>query len=334
MFKRDNFTKDFNKKWDDYILKLNNYSPYHRSWLLNFHLKSNKSTNSSFVFLDGKKCLAVVPLAIYKNTLSFGGRHCPSPIVNLELKESLRRKIFKEIFITIEELMKKNNLKEYYFSRQTFQNKNSNNEMTLENLFELMSFANDIHIYNNLIIDLSKSKKSLESNLSKYHRKNIKKSQNKINVEIVDHNLDDNTLNKYFSEFRELHIKSAGRETRPIETWNIMKDCIEKENANLFIAKNKIKNISFLFCGKYDVFSFGWTQVNDGDFEKDFMPRHFLEWSAILYYKKIGLRYYNLGERFHSNSDGNISEKELNISYFKEKYGSGVFPKVHYIKRL
>ena len=97
MFKRDNFTKDFNKKWDDYILKLNNYSPYHRSWLLNFHLKSNKSTNSSFVFLDGKKCLAVVPLAIYKNTLSFGGRHCPSPIVNLELKESLRRKIFKEI---------------------------------------------------------------------------------------------------------------------------------------------------------------------------------------------------------------------------------------------
>jgi len=334
MYKQENFKEVFNKKWDDYILQLKVHSPYHQSWLLNFHLKSNESKNSSFVFLDGDKCLAAIPLAIHKNNISFGGSPCPGPIVDSKLKESLRRKIFKEIFNTINVIMEKNNLKEYYFSRQTFQIRNSKNELTLKNFFELMSFSHDTQIYNNLIIDLSKTKKNLENDLSKYHRKNIKSSQSKLTVKVIDHSLNSKKLDNYFDEFRKLHIKSAGRETRTIESWNIMKNCVKKKNAHLFVAKNKIKNISFLFCGKFDVFSFGWTQVNDDDFEKDFMPRHFLEWSAILFYKKIGLKYYNIGERFYPNSNGNISDKQLNISYFKEKYGAEVYPKIHYTKKI
>ena len=108
----------------------------------------------------------------------------------------------------------------------------------------------------------------------------------------------------------------------------------KKKNANLFVAKYNLKNISFLFCGKHDIFAFGWSQVNDDAFEKEFMPRHYLEWSAILFYKKIGLRFYNLGERFYNNSDGEITNKQLNISYFKEKYGSAVYPKIQYIKKI
>ena len=334
MFKRENFRENFNKNWDSYIKQLKIYSPYHQSWMLNFQLKSQNSRNLSFAFLEGKRCLALIPLAIYKDELSFGGWSCPSPIVNFRLREPLRRKIFKEIFNNVNIIMKKNNLNEYYFSRQTFEKRNSNNELVLENLFELISFSDKASVYNNLVIDLSRSVQNLENNLSKYHKKNIKSSRNKLTIDIIDHKIDNKKLDYYFNEFRKLHFKSAGRETRSLESWDIMKNCIKKKNANLFVAKYNLKNISFLFCGKHDIFAFGWSQVNDDAFEKEFMPRHYLEWSAILFYKKIGLRFYNLGERFYNNSDGEITNKQLNISYFKEKYGSAVYPKIQYIKKI
>ena len=75
--------------------------------MLNFQLKSQNSRNLSFAFLEGKRCLALIPLAIYKDELSFGGWSCPSPIVNFRLREPLRRKIFKEIFNNVNIIMKK-----------------------------------------------------------------------------------------------------------------------------------------------------------------------------------------------------------------------------------
>ena len=194
-----------------------------------FQLKSQNSRNLSFAFLEGKRCLTLIPLAIYKDELSFGGWSCPSPIVNFRLREPLRRKIFKEIFNNVNIIMKKNNLNEYYFSRQTFEKRNSNNELVLENLFELISFSDKASVFNNLVIDLSRSVQNLENNLSKYHKKNIKSSRNKLTIDIIDHKIDNKKLDYYFNEFRKLHFKSAGRETRSLESWDIMKNCIKKK---------------------------------------------------------------------------------------------------------
>ena len=152
-------------------------------------------------------------------------------------------------------------------------------------MFELISFSDKASVYNNLVIDLSRSVQNLENNLSKYHKKNIKFSRNKLTIDIIDHKIDNKKLDYYFNEFVNCTLNLL-EENKILESWDIMKNCIKK-NANLFVAKYNLKNISFLFCGKHDIFAFGWSQVNDDAFEKEFMPRHYLEWSAILFYKKL-----------------------------------------------
>ena len=60
------------------------------------------------------------------------------------------------------------------------------------------------------------------------------------------------------------------------------------------------------------------------------MPRHLLEWKTILYYKKLNFEFYEIGERFYFDSKSKISKKQINISEFKEKYGSDNFPKAYF----
>ena len=62
-------------------------------------------------------------------------------------------------------------------------------------------------------------------------------------------------------------------------------------------------------------------------YEKEYMPRHLLEWETILYYKKNLFSHYELGERFFNQKQNKITKKEITISEFKEKYGSDYFPK-------
>ena len=49
MVKHEYFNEDFNKRWDDCVHQLEVYSPYHQSWLLNFHLKHKKIATMTVV---------------------------------------------------------------------------------------------------------------------------------------------------------------------------------------------------------------------------------------------------------------------------------------------
>ena len=94
--------------------------------------------------------------------------------------------------------------------------------------------------------------------------------------------------------------------------------------------KKRLKDISFLFCGIQNNFSAGWSQVNLEQYEKEYMPRHILEWQAILMLKKFGVKFYEIGERFYKTQSYNPSEKEISISDFKEKFGGIFYPKIYY----
>ncbi len=60
--------------------------------------------------------------------------------------------------------------------------------------------------------------------------------------------------------------------------------------------------------------------------------RHLLEWEAMLYYKRQGYRYYEVGERFCCPQLLYApSAKELSISEFKERYGGFTLPKVNWL---
>ena len=121
-----------------------------------------------------------------------------------------------------------------------------------------MSFNPEINIVNTLIMELNKSEDIILSNLSKYHKKNIQKGiKNNLRFNVYDSNTDRILLKKIFLEFKNLHFKSAGRLTRPKLTWDVMYNLILDNHADLFSISLLNKNISFLYCGKYQDYSWG-----------------------------------------------------------------------------
>ena len=96
-----------------------------------------------------------------------------------------------------------------------------------------------------------------------------------------------------------------------------MLEQIFKDKADLFsLSINKGTDISFLYCGKINGLLWGWTQVNDDDFEREYMPRHTLEWKVILHYKKIN-SFYELG-RALCYSDKDVTKKNYQYQNLKK----------------
>ena len=96
------------------------------------------------------------------------------------------------------------------------------------------------------------------------------------------------------------------------QTKNLIKDDL----ADLFSINYEKKPISYLYCGRYKNFSWGWSQVNLRSYEKEIMPRHMLEWKVMLYYKNIKQSFYEIGIRYVKQKNFIPTKKELTIKEF------------------
>jgi lipid II:glycine glycyltransferase (peptidoglycan interpeptide bridge formation enzyme) len=187
-----------------------------------------------------------------------------------------------------------------------------------------------------LVMNLRETDEQLNGNLSQSHRKKIRKSKKGAQVvEIFDHLSTPEVINKEFSDYQALHLKAAGKMTRPQESFDFMRDLIKAGKAVLFTNKLDNKPLSSLYCDYYNNIARGWSQANDKDYEKEYSPRHLTEWEAILYFKSKGIDYYELGSQF---TNGQIStlcnNKLLGIATFKERFGSNIYPEIHFEKYL
>tara|TARA_B100000029_G_scaffold195241_1_gene193364 strand:- start:1293 stop:2306 length:1014 start_codon:yes stop_codon:yes gene_type:complete len=285
--------------------------------------------NVSFIVKEENQIKAMVPLAVNKNKqnlLSFNEGFIFLPVFKYDIKKSLRKKIYDFIFEHIKLNFNKYKIVKFLSLPVNFHRNKVN--ISSKNQFELLSKKPKINIQNTLIQNLKKSTSELENQMSKYHLKNINKTS-KMNIEFKIFNKDTSTdiLSKEFENFKKLHFLSAGRSTRPIKTWKLMETQVKDNLGDLFSLRYEGKAISYLFCGRYKDFSWGWSQVNLRKYEKKVMPRHVLEWKAMLYYKNMKQSYYEIGIRYHEHEKFKPTKKELSISEFKEKYGSDSYPR-------
>ena len=207
--------------------------------------------------------------------------------------------------------------------------------LSSKNQFYSLKWSYDFVVHNTVIIDLKKSIDEIWNNFSKYHRKNIKRSsKNKVEFSCISHQTEKKTINQKFDNFKKAHFISAGRKTRLDSSWETMKKMLIEKEGVLFILKYKNKDISFLYCGTYKNFSWGWSQVNNQTYEKELMPRHLLEWEAIKYLKKK----INLILRCRTNflliRKWSPSKKESSISDFKEKYNGLNYPRAYFFFQI
>ena len=320
------------KEWDDSVSTLNGCRWRSTSNQIEYFSNLNKTENLSFLIKDeSKNTISIVPLGLYNDKIksfSFGGAPCAKPLLQEKINVSRRRKILLFIKEKIEIMAKKNNVKKYIVDSHPVVYLEENNipQISSKNQFELNFWLGKITLHNTLIIECSKSLIQLESNLSKYRKRDIKKSLKKLVIKSYNYKCDNEKLDRIFSNYRNCHFRKA-QVTRPDKTWQIMKERIFENQATLFVTYlNKNTEISYLYCGHYEKFAWGWSQVNDENYEKEFQPRHSLEWEAINYFKKNNFLFYDIGERYNIGQNFVPTFKQVSISDFKEKYGASLFP--------
>jgi len=147
------------------------------------------------------------------------------------------------------------------------------------------------------IINLSRTEEELHADV----RKSYKSLINQNRAEIIKKNLP-----RDFARFKELHFLAAGRETRSEETWVIQYKQLLIGEAFFVLGPNT--GGFFIYNNHTCYYGVGCSVEGAGS--------HALIWKAILHAKKLGCKYFEMGEQVFSGD-----EKLVNISKFKRGFG-------------
>jgi len=132
-----------------------------------------------------------------------------------------------------------------------------------------------------------------------------------------------------FAAYQAAHLAAAGRLTRPVATFDRMREALVEGHAALFVAVVSDTPASFLYCGEHDRMAYGFSQANVEEYERVYSPRHLLEWEAMCAYQARGFLYYEVGTRWYGPQLHKVpTPKELGIAEFKERYGGDLWPEL------
>jgi len=325
------------EQWDKWVTGIAAASYHHsRFWLDYGNRFQNVLENKSFILLENDSSpLAVCPLFLSdvdgRRDISINGAPFGVPALTEKLKPSPQRKLLDAVFGIINDYAKENNAERIVMVGHPLTQGVCRDEIaSFRNTFELLRYCMLYRVENTLAIDLKLTGQALSQNMSKYQRRHITRGNKKdIKIEAFNGNENEDRLKHCFARFQDAHFTSVGKMTRPQATWDSMLQAALDGRASLFCAFLKDTPMSYLFCGEFAFMAFGWSQVNIEEFERDYSPRHILEWEAILHYKKRGFSYYELGERYCCPQPLYVpSAKEITISQFKERYGGSMLPKI------
>jgi hypothetical protein len=117
---------------------------------------------------------------------------------------------------------------------------------------------------------------------------------------------------------KAFHEYIAGRSTRPAETWRLMADEVEAERGDCIVGRyeGRIAAASVFIDG--GTTSIYWTGVYD----RDLFPKpisHYALWLGMERAAERGMTTLELGEAPY---DGEASEKEYAIGYFKRGFAT------------
>lgn len=165
------------------------------------------------------------------------------------------------------------------------------------------------------IIDLSVSEVVLHSGLTKAYKWAVNWGKKNLVFKILDRS---SITPEHIEQFRLLHFKAAGLETRTLKSWSLQFEMIISGEAFcVFASLDGILVSAGLFSNSKSHCFYGVSASRRDLFDKPIS--HGVIWSAMLYAKTLGIRYFEMGEQLFPIQ--NPSQKELGISYFKRSFG-------------
>jgi len=319
-----------NETWDRWVGSVYDGTYLHSSFWLDYcHATMEPGDCLSFAVLDSREeILAICPLGISESECdgvvfkeaSWGGAPLALPAIMSGLPAQ-RRRLVRTVFEVLHDEMKERGVGRSFLRRHPVPNIVLKNCGLAVGEVEALSAGYFCNAQNTIVMDLGLTDEELNKGMTREQRKHLYQSQ-RAGLTVREFRGESPELNQVHDLYRLAHLESAGMLTRPGRSFDYMAEAAKNGQACLFAAFVNDTPISFLYCGEYGNLAFGWSQVNVEEYEKEFSPRHFLEWSAILAYKERGFTHYELGARWYGPQIYKIpSPKELSIAAFKERFG-------------
>lgn len=322
IFKADN-AQAFTNYWNQYIHE--NITVSHRYLLLKleyFLLYSRWLVcDQSFVVVEDNKCIGIcfLPFESKDNimTISIASGYTMSPLAN-------NKRVEREIFKKINELSDTNNIQKimFYIDPFTIKDKENFNNLLAYNFIDTST--------TDCYIDLTQDESKLWSNLRKSYKaliNNILKDQEYEIIYIDQKNINE----KYYSSYVDLHYACSGTKTRDEKTFENQYYAILDNNATLIGLKYKDSFIGMSYISHFKEFSSYSSGVDDPLYDNKKIPiYHVLLWSAIKYLKKRNYKKFILNQPCgydRVSGFGNyLTNKQINISHFKQGMGAEMIP--------
>ena len=261
------YYKDVSKEqWDKWVHQIGGASYYHSWYWLNYMQNfAGVEKVLSFMVLNNKnEPTAVCPLGVTLRdglvSISFGGASCGLPALASDNARE-RKKVSDYIFEIINSIVKENDVSSLDFNWHPMNNRFLNGHpLSHEDLFMPLRYDFVPVLYNTLAIDLKLPAETLADNVSKYHYRHIARALKKgLSFKIFDFQSDSHKAKTMFDEFEKAHIASAGKLTRPQQTWDAMYETLQNKAATLFVVYSGEIPISYLFLWR--IFHYGFRLV-------------------------------------------------------------------------
>lgn len=292
-------------------------SPLHTRTALNFYRQrpaddGNSISDRSFVLLWEKE-----PVICFQGAnVEINGKNnlvaYEPPCISIENKEKLTANASKTFIKEFEKVSEEVN------SYISYRDLLIDGELSTLSRHLLSKGAKATPVFSKMI-DLNKDELTLKSHLRKSYSSLVNWGLREMNIQILDYS---NVTWEYINDFRELHIREAGRETRSEESWRRQFEMVQANEAFVVLGHLNNELVSAGFFMYSDTICFYGVSASRRDlFEKPMF--HSLMWSAILHSKKLGCCRFDVGEQLYPNHpfDKPPSKKELAISEFKAGFG-------------
>ncbi|KPJ98570.1 MAG: hypothetical protein AMK71_11190 [Nitrospira bacterium SG8_35_4] len=312
--------KNFNALWEQGFRAIPGatpmYSPATREYDHEIFSTQLKSDDSFVVLSASGETAAVVPLYCFRDEegaleYRYGREYVRAPIINVSSGLKNYKKIQKFIFEYIEGLAHKKRVRAHKAvveGVELLEGRHYYNYMTDFGYIDESSICQ--------LIDSTSDPRDLWSNVRKSYKSLINKAAKTHTFESIS--TDNYNFNKC-EQYRNLHFRASGKQTRSTESFHLMYKMIEDGRAFMILVNDKdIGPVSahlFYHSNGYSLYA---SSAVDPRLPLDAGIGHLAVWQGLLTARSMGIRYLDMGQL---RIDSEMTAKEMKIALFKKGFG-------------
>lgn len=272
--------------------------------------------DDSFVVTRSSEIVALVPLYRFTDEdgvaeYRYGREYLRAPLIVPPLTSKYYKEIVKFVFDQITSLARENGVTSH---RAVIEGVELVEGRVYYNYLTDYGYVDESSVCQ--LINLSKSAEGLWADVRKSYRPLISRAREAYCSELITaENFDWDKC----EEYRKLHCKAAGRQTRSIKSFNLMYEMVRDGGGFIVFVrdKNGITVAShFFFC--YHTQCLYASSSIDPSQAKSSGIGHFGLWEGLMAARRLGYTYLDMGQLRLGNIQ---SEKEEGIATFKKGFG-------------